>query len=79
MFFRLSNAAIRNRVNITTVPATGDGSTRRSRCGVAPLPGLRAASAINAKPAIQPRSAIVPKVKEPCSLKCTAYTKSETA
>ena len=48
MFFRLSNAAIRNRVNITTVPATGDGSTSRSRCGVASLPGVRAASAMRA-------------------------------
>ena len=38
----------RNKPNTTTVPSTDDGSTGRSPCGLASLPGLRAARAISA-------------------------------
>ena len=44
------------------VPATGEASRGRSPLGAAWLPGLYAASAINAYPAIQPMSVIEPKV-----------------
>ena len=51
----------------------------RSPCGVASLPGLYAASAINAYPRIQPMSVIVPKVYVACVAEPTAYAKSDAA